>query len=122
MIILEGIDVCLIAWYKIMGISKATYYRWKENAGKGMRAKHHRNLGTKKPCTHTLQAITSLQLMLEQLVDHIPHKMRMLENGEKVVSKCLPSSKQWKDTLLELNIVNGQFGLRHVSPTGLNRI
>jgi hypothetical protein len=52
----------------------------------------------------------------------MPHKTRTLENREKVVSKCLPSSWRWKDTLPELNIVNNQFGLRPVSTIGLSRI
>jgi hypothetical protein len=54
MITLEGIDVYPVVWYTIMGISKATYYQWKENATKGMHAEHHGNLGTKKLRMHTL--------------------------------------------------------------------
>jgi hypothetical protein len=50
------------------------------------------------------------------------HKTRMLENGKKVVSKCLPSAWRWKDTLPELNIANDQFGLKPVSTTWLSRI
>jgi hypothetical protein len=38
MITLEGIDVCPVAWYTIMGVSRATYYQWKVNASNGMRA------------------------------------------------------------------------------------
>jgi hypothetical protein len=38
------------------------------------------------------------------------------------VSKCLPSSWRWKDSLLELNIVNAQLGLNKVSASGLSRI
>jgi hypothetical protein len=45
MIMLEGIDVCPIAWYTIMDVSKATYYHWKVNANNGMRASHHSNVG-----------------------------------------------------------------------------
>jgi hypothetical protein len=38
------------------------------------------------------------------------------------VSKCLPSSWRWKDSLPELNIVNAQLGLNKVSASGLSRI
>jgi hypothetical protein len=65
MITFEGIDVCHVAWYTIVGISRATYYRWKGNAVEGMRAEQYGNLGTKKPRTHTLQATATLRLMLE---------------------------------------------------------
>jgi hypothetical protein len=60
--------------------------------------------------------------MLEQSTDHMPHKTRTLETGERVVSKCLPSSWHWKDSLPELNIVNAQLGLNEVSISGLYRI
>jgi hypothetical protein len=91
MITLEGINVCPIAWYTIMSVSRATIYHWKENANIGMRVDHHSNFGTKKLRTHTLQAVATLRLMLEQSDNHMPHKMKTLENGNKVVSKCLPS-------------------------------
>jgi hypothetical protein len=87
-----------------------------------MHADQHGNVGTAKPRIHTLQATATLWLLLEQLADHMPHKTRTLETGEKVVSKRLPSSWWWKDSLPELNIVNAQLGLNKVSPSGLSRI
>jgi hypothetical protein len=122
MIMLEGVDVCPIAWYTIMGVSRATYYRWKVNANNGLCAKHHGNTGTVKLQSHTLQATATLRLMLEQTADHMPHRTTTIETGEKVVSKCLPSSWWWKDSLPEINIVNEQFGLNKVFPSGLRRI
>jgi hypothetical protein len=91
MIMLEGINVCPIAWYIIIG-ARATYYRWKVNASNGMRVDQHSNVGTAKPRTHILQATATLRLLLEQSADHMLHKTRILKTGEKVVSKCLPSS------------------------------
>jgi hypothetical protein len=113
-ITLEGVDVCPIAWYIIMGVSRATYYRWKVNANNGLRAEHHGNTGTVKPRSYILQATATLRLMLEQTVDHMLHRTTTIETGEKVVSKCLPSSWRWKDSLPEINIVNAQFGLNKV--------
>jgi hypothetical protein len=54
MIMLKGIDVCPVAWYTIMGVSRATYYRWKVNTSNGMRADQHGNVETAKPRTHTM--------------------------------------------------------------------
>jgi hypothetical protein len=65
MIMLEGINVCPVAWYTIMGVSMATYYWWKVNANNGMRADQYGNVKTAKPRTHTLQAMTTLRLLLE---------------------------------------------------------
>jgi hypothetical protein len=87
-----------------------------------MRADQHGNVRTTKPRIHMLQATTTLCLMLEQSADHMPHKMTTLDTGKKVVSKCLPSSWRWKDSLPELNIVNAQLGLNKVSASRLSRI
>jgi hypothetical protein len=106
MIILEGIDVCPIAWYTIMDVSRATYYRWKVISNNGKRADHYGNVGTTKPQIHIFQAMVTLCLMLEQSTDHMPHKTKTLETEKKVVSKCLPSSWRWKNTLLDLNTIN----------------
>jgi hypothetical protein len=53
-IMLEGIDVCPVACYTIMGVSMATYYYQKVNANNGMRADYYGNVGTTKPRIHTL--------------------------------------------------------------------
>jgi hypothetical protein len=70
---LEGIDVFPVAWYTIMGVPRATYYQWKVNANNRMRANQHGNVGTTKPRIHTLQATTTLWLLLEQSADYMPH-------------------------------------------------
>ena len=87
-----------------------------------MHADQHGNVGTIKLRIHTLQATVTLRQMLEQSADHMPQKTTILETGEKVVSKCLPSSWRWKDSLPELNIVNAQLGLKKVIASGLSRI
>ena len=87
----------------------------------GKRAEQHRNLGTKKPRTHILQATATLRTVLESTADHMPHKSRTKEDGEKVVAMSLPSSFHWNSTLSEINAANLQLGLK-VSRTGLSRI
>jgi hypothetical protein len=71
-----------------------------------MHVDQHGNVGMTKLRSHTLQAMGTLRLMLEQTADHMAHKTRTLETGEKVLSKYLTSSWRWKDSLPELNIVN----------------
>ena len=122
MIMLEGYDVYSMAWYTIMGVSRATYYRWKVSTSSKMHVDQHSNVGTTKSWIHTLQATVTLRLMLEQSTNHMPHKTTTSDTREKVVSKCLPSSWLWKDSLPELNIVNAQLGLNKMSASGLSRI
>ena len=65
MVTLEGVDVCPIAWYTIMEVSRTTYYQWKANANNGLCAEHYGNAGMVKPQFHTMQATATLHLMLE---------------------------------------------------------
>ena len=80
------------------------------------------NLGTKKPRTHILQATTVLQTILDNTVDHMPHKSRTKEDGKKVVAVSLPSSFHWISTLPEINATNRELGLKNVFGSGFSRI
>ena len=122
MIMLEGFEVCPKAWTTIMGLHRSSYYRYKADALVGKRAEQHGNEGTKKPRMHTLQGTAILQTLLESTADHMPHKSRTKEDGEKVVAMSLPSSFHWNSTLSEINDGNLQLGLKEVSATSLNRI
>ena len=103
-----------------MGVHRSSFYRYKADALIGKRAEQHQKLGTKKPQTHTLQAIPILRTMLESTTDHMPHKSRTKEDGEKVVAMSLLSSFHWNSTLSEINAANLQLGLKEVSRTGLS--
>ena len=87
-----------------------------------MRATAHGNSYTKKPHTHTLQAIATLHDLLDEAADSSPNKTTTLGTGEKVVSKHLPSSFQWSAVLPKVNEVNARFGLKPISLSGLSRI
>ena len=101
---------------------RATFYRYKENARNDEKPEHHGNLGLKKPQSHTLQATTTLRLLLEASADQMPHKSHTVASGEKVPSMVLPSAFQWKDNLPEINIVNSSFHLKNISTSGLSNI
>ena len=103
---LEGVDVCPAAWRAIHGVSKATFYRYREMSKAGMRAEEHGNLGTKKPRMHILQATATLRLLIKNEADRMPHKSRTLESREKVPAMVLPSAFQWSDQMEEINDMN----------------
>ena len=105
-----------------MGAHRLSFYRYKADALIGKRAEQHGNLGTKKPRTHTLQATATLQTVLESIADHMPHKSRTKEDGEKVLAMSLPLSFHWSTTLSKINAASLQFGLKEVSRTSLSWI
>jgi hypothetical protein len=114
MVTLEGMNVCSTAWQHIIGVSRATFFRYAEAATKGVRAGQHGNLGSKKPRNHRLQAIATLRCLLEKLVDHVPHKSTTMPSKERVVMKTLHLSFKWKDTLSALNSMNKCLELRTI--------
>ena len=92
MIMLKGMEVCPKAWTTIMGLYRSSYYQYKGDALIGKRAEQHRNLGTKKPQSHILQAIAILRTLLESIANHMPNKSRTKEDGKQVVAMFLPLS------------------------------
>ena len=122
MITTEDIDVCARAWQNISGVPPATFYRKKAEALAGRRARHHGNVGQKKPRLHVKQATATLKTLIDNAADHMPHKAKMLTTGEKVVSRSLPSSFKWKDTILEINDINDRLGLKCIAQSTLSKI
>jgi hypothetical protein len=66
-----------------------------------------------------MQATVTLRCILNKSVDH---RSRTLASSEKVVSKVLPATWKWKESIPELNIVNCAFGLKEVSLSNLSKI
>ena len=52
----------------------------------------------------------------------MPHRAHILPSGEKVVSKVLPATFKWKETIPEVNAANAIFGLKEVSMLNISRI
>ena len=70
----------------------------------------------------SIQAIARVQRILDKSVDHMPHRSHILAFGEKVVTKVLPATWKWKETILELNQVNISFRLKEVSLGNVSKI
>ena len=111
MITLAAHEICPTAWCTIHGLSRATFYRYKEKSRNDEKAKHHGNFGLKKPQSHTLQATATLRLLFESSADQMPYRSRTLPSGERVPSMILPFAFRWRDALPEINTVNFSFQL-----------
>ena len=122
MVTIEGINVCLRAWMLIAGVVESTFYRYLKFMKANREARNHGNTGLLKPREHTQQATASLKCILDREADHMPHRTRSLKAGEKVVSKILSASFQWKDQLKKLNNTNAAFGLKEISTSNLSKI
>jgi hypothetical protein len=114
--------VCSTTWQLIMGVSRATFFWYAEAATSGHRARRHGNYGSKKPREHIVQAIATLRYMLEKPADRMLHMSITMPTGEILVTKTLPSSFKWKDTLPALNSINSCLELKRISKSGLNKI
>ena len=96
-----------------MAVLESTFYRYAKHAAQNTIAQMHGNTSLHKPRSHTNQATATLQCILDKSADHMPHRSRVLAS-EKVVSKVLPTTWKWKETILEVNEVNKSFGLKEV--------
>ena len=95
-----------------MGVSLATFFWYAEVAISGGRIRHYRNFGSKKPIEHIVQAIATLRCIQEKSAEHMPHRPMTLPTEAAVVTKTLPSSFKWKNTLPALNSINSCLELK----------
>lgn len=119
---LEGIDVCPLAWMKIMGVSSSTFYRNAKYAAEGYAAQPHGNTGLRKPRSHTVVATATLGAILDRHADQMPHKSYILPSGEKVISKVLPANFKWKEQIPLLDKHLADYGLPPLSKSNLSKI
>ena len=119
---LEGIDVCLFAWMKIMGVSLSTFYRNAKFITANHTVQNHGNTGLCKPRSHTIVATVTLGAILNSYADHMPHKTHVLPFGEKVVAKVLPANFKWKDQILLVDEYLADYGLLPLSASNLSKI
>ena len=119
---LEGVDVCHQAWRLIMDVPESTFFQYAKHASENMVAQMHGNMGLRKPRPHTVQATATLRCIVDKSADHMPHRSRVLTCGKKVVTKVLPATWKWKDTIPHMNEVNKSFGLKDVSLSNLSKI
>jgi hypothetical protein len=69
-----------------------------------------------------VQAIATLRCILVKSANHMPHRSCTFTYGEKVVSKVLPATWKWKESISKLNIVNRAFELKEALLSNLNKI
>lgn len=104
-VVLEGRMICLTAWWKIHGISRATFMKYKQRYRHGKRASTHGNTGMRKPRGRTIQAQATMESIIRMNVDHMPHQMKGTGNGRQDVRKVLPSHLNWERVREEVNEV-----------------
>ena len=119
---LEDVEVCCTTWYTIHAVSKADFYRFRKYSSLGRCSRCHGNSGIKKPKEVTLQASVTLSTIIVPLADAMPHNMRTLSLGEKVVQMVLPTSTKWKNILTYINKVGGIVGCGPISLSKLSVI
>ena len=105
-----------------MAVPESTFIRYAKHASEKMVAQMHGNTGLRKPRPHTVQATATLLCIVDKSADHMPHRSRVLTCGKKVVTKVLPATWKWKDTIPHVNEVNKSFGLKDVSLSNLSKI
>ena len=119
---LEGIDVCPFARMKIMGVSSTTFYRNAKFVVASHAAQNHGNTGLRKPRSHIVVATAMLGAIFDRHADHMPHKIRVLPSGEKVVAKVLPSNFKWKDQIPLVDEHLANCGLLPLKASNLSKI
>lgn len=98
------------------------FYSYARYALEGCPTQKHGNSRFFKPRAHIVQPTATLRYILDRSANDMPHRFQILLSNKKVVSKVLPSTWKWKESILELNSINSAFGLQEVSLSNLSKI
>ncbi|KAL3675995.1 hypothetical protein R1sor_025943 [Riccia sorocarpa] len=113
----NGRFVCPKAFWQFHGISKSSYYIYKEESNKGAKQGYHGNTGTFKPRESTIQAEAILKKMLLEMSEPMPHLNFDNSNGQGTDSfyHCLPSCYDKQDIYVEHCIRMENVGAKKLS-------
>ena len=83
--IMEEKLVCMLAWWKVYGVSKTNFYRYKQYTASGHWVQYHGKEGRTKSSGFKLQAVYTMKMLLESKVKPMPHRTYNLKTNEKMV-------------------------------------
>lgn len=104
-VVLEGKIICLCAWWKIHGVSRATFMTYKQRYRNGKRSSTHGNKGMRKPRARTIQAQATMESIIRMNADQMPHQMKGTGSGRQDIRKVLPAHLTWEKVREEVNEV-----------------
>ena len=104
LITLDGVDVCQTAWWKVHGVSRATYMVYRRKSRIDFVCSVHGKVGFLRPRKH-VQAEASMQFVIRMNADLMLHKMKSLGVGRQDVRMVLPSDLNWKRMQEDVNEV-----------------
>lgn len=88
-----GHDICMRAWHEIFAVSKSSFYRNRFEFITDVCSKDHGNLNLKWNRVATLQATTTLNKLLQDKVDMMPHKSRLSPTVSGLWKWCCPMAQ-----------------------------
>jgi hypothetical protein len=87
--------VCEKACWKILGISKTTFFDYKRRYQAGLHKSIHGNTGTRKPRPHTVQAEGMAMILVRDHANRPPVLMKGTGRGRKDVHLFFPPPLSW---------------------------
>ena len=100
-----GRDICLCASCETFVVFKSLFYRNCSKFLACVRPRHHGYFNMMRNWVATLHAITTLNKCLQDKVDIIPHKSRILPSSLRIAKLMLPRGTKWKGSLAIINQV-----------------
>ncbi len=116
-------DICGRAWYKIHGIPKTSFYRYRTQFENGVRRAMHGNKGAIRAAwDHTQMGRAILREFVEKNAEQMPHKSRTMQDGSRETQLVIPDVYKQIDIWTEVNGTLEQLGCKKMSMSTFNRI
>ena len=119
----NGNEVCTRAWYKIHGIPKTSFYRYREQFENGVRRSVHGNDGLiRKGRDHIEMGRALIRSFVDENLEKMPHKSRTMDDGTRETLLAIPNTYKQIDILHDVNKTLQSLSLQPMSSTTFNRI
>lgn len=119
----NGKVVCAAAWYRIHGIPKASFHRYKASYDQGAMKVCHGNMGIiRKAWDHVEMAKAILHDFVQNNADQMPHRSRTTTEGERETQLVLSGLYKQQDILREVNMTLSSLQLKSISHSTLSRL
>jgi hypothetical protein len=102
---LHRAEVYSIAWYRIHGIPKSTFFVYVKKFNEGVVTSADGNRGCKHPRIGTVQVQGTMATIIMENADQMPHQMRGIGHGRMDTLKFLPAGNNWKRVQADANEV-----------------
>ena len=100
-LMLYSLEVCATAWYLIHGIPKSTFHSYIQRYNVDVLSTMHGNKGYKRSRIGIVQVMGTIDAIMKENADQMPHQMQRIGHGRLDTLKYFPANSNRKPVMAD---------------------